>query len=258
MAEIKDYYAPTSLSAAHYDLVTRHDSSLKGEVDFYAELIPRQSWVLEVGCGGGRITLPLAERDYAVVGLDNSVPMLERAVARHGQLTDPDLKARTGFVRGDMRQFELNHQFDAVIAPFFGFSHLPAGVDRQMAMRAIARHVRPGGLVAIHAVSPQTIAASTPLDPTRPVLNVLRDEAGGRLAIFMRAQGYDQANGRFEQILDYVTYDPAGNELQRSPERLVYFVSDLEADARGSGLVLQRKISPFNEVGEMWIFERRT
>jgi SAM-dependent methyltransferase len=257
MAEILDYYAPNALSALYYDLVARHDSSLKGEVDFYADLIPRQSWVLEVGAGSGRITIPLAERDYAVVGLDNSPVMLQRAGARHEQLTDPDLKARTGFVQGDMRRFELNNEFDAVIAPFFGFSHLPAGAHRQMAMRAIARHLKPGGIAAIHAVLPATIAASAPIDPVRPVLNAELDESGRRLAIYMRAQGFEAATGRFEQILDYVVYGADGVEEQRSPERLVYFVSDLEADALGSGLILQRKISPFNDVGEMWVFERK-
>lgn len=257
MAEILDYYAPNSLSALYYDVVTRHDGSLEGEVDFYADLIPCKSWVLELGCGSGRITLPLAERDYAVVGLDNSQVMLQRAAARHEKCADPDLKARTGFVAGDMRRFDLKMEFDAVIAPFFGFAHLPAGGHRQMAMAAIAKHTKPGGIVAIHAVLPSTIAASEPVDPSKPVLNVEIDESGSRLAIYMRAQGFDEATGRFEQILDYATYGADGVEQQRSAERLVYFVSDLEADALGSGLVLKRKISPFNAVGEMWVFERR-
>jgi len=255
MAEILDYYDPRALSTAFYDVVTHFDPTLVGEVDFYADLIPPQSWVLEVGCGTGRITLPLAERNYAVVGLDLSQALLARAVAKHGQAA-PDLKARTAFVAGDMTYFELNHEFDAVIAPFFGFSHLPPGEARRRAMKSIAKHVRAGGLVAIHAVNPQTIGAQPAMDPNKALIDTAYDEAGRRLAIYLRSQAFDPESGRLEQILDYVMSAPDGTEARRSPERLTYFVSDLEADAAGTGLVLDRKISPFNTVGEMWVFRK--
>jgi SAM-dependent methyltransferase len=121
MTERLDYYSPEGLSAAFYDVVAHLDPTLQGEVDYYANLIPNGSWVLELGCGTGRITLPLAERGYAVVGLDNAPNMLVRAEAKRAKY-DPEVVARTAFIQGDMTAFALNHEFDAVIAPFFGHS----------------------------------------------------------------------------------------------------------------------------------------
>lgn len=255
MTDRLDYYSPQGLSGPFYDVVARFDPTLQGEVDYYAGLIASGSWVLELGCGTGRITLPLAERDLAVVGLDLASNMLAAAQAKHAKAS-PEIQARTAFVRGDMTQFDLNHEFDAVIAPFFGFSHLPRGGPRRKAMEAIARHLRPGGVAAIHAILPDGLSGA-PSSPDTPVLDVAFDEAGRRLKVFLVGQSFDASEGRFEQQLDYVQTGADGREERRSAERLTYYVSDLEADARGSGLTLTQKISPFNAVGEMWVFGRR-
>lgn len=255
MTDRIDYYSPQGLSAPFYDLVAHYDPTLKGEVDFYAGLVPAGSWVLELGCGTGRITLPLAERELAVVGLDNAPNMLVAAQGKQAKAA-PEIKARTGFVQGDMTAFSLNHLFEAVIAPFFGFSHLAAGAPRRAAMTMIARHLAPGGVAAIHAVSPDAVAKPGAADPARAVLDVAYDEAGRRLKLYVAAQSFDAATGRFEQQLDYVQTAPDGAEERRSAERLTYYSSDLEADAAGTGLVLEQKISPFNTIGEMWVFRK--
>ena len=39
-------------------------------------------------------------------------------------------------------------------------------------------------------------------------------------------------------------------------ERLQARITHLEADAAGSGLILSEKITPFNTVGEMWVFKK--
>lgn len=253
MPERLDYYAPTALSTAFYDLVAHCDPTLVGEVDFYADLIPAGSWVLELGCGTGRISLPLAERNLAVVGLDLAPAMLARAQAKR-ESAAPELRERTAFVQGDMTTFALNHQFDAVIAPFFSFSHLPRGASRRRAMERIAKHLRPGGLCALHAIPPEMPAGA--VDPQRAVLDVAYGDAGERLRLYVTAESFDRTEGRFDQQLDYVVVDGEGRETRRSPEQFSYYASNLENDARGSGLALQRKIAPFAVTGEMWIFRR--
>jgi SAM-dependent methyltransferase len=255
MTERLDYYSPKGLSAPFYDVVAHYDPTLKGEVDFYAGLIPAGSWVLELGCGTGRISLPLAERELAVVGLDNAPNMISAAQAKHAKAA-PEIKARTAFVLGDMTNFNLNHPFDAVIAPFFSFSHLGRGAPRQSAMTMIARHLRPGGLAAIHAILPEAVARPSAADPGKPVLDVTYDATDQRLKLYVAGQTYDPVTGRFEQQLDYVQTGADGSELRRSAETLTYYTSDLAEDAKGSGLMFEDKISPFNTVGEMWVFRR--
>ena len=55
---VGEYYGEGALSVRFYDAVTSIDSSINGDIDFYAELLgsaPGQ--VLEIGCGTGRVAL---------------------------------------------------------------------------------------------------------------------------------------------------------------------------------------------------------
>src|SRR6266576_2727589 len=45
--------------------------------------------VLELGCGTGRVTIPLARAGVHMVGVDRSAPMLARAVRRARRLPNP-------------------------------------------------------------------------------------------------------------------------------------------------------------------------
>src|SRR3954464_6136073 len=71
------------------------------DVRFWQDLAHRQSGrVLELGCGTGRLALPLIKSGVPLVGIDRSDAMLARlrAKARRAGLQD---SAR--FVRGDIR-----------------------------------------------------------------------------------------------------------------------------------------------------------
>ena len=57
--------------------------------------------VLELGCGTGRVTVPLARAGIPLVGIDLSSPMLHRARTR---LRRTRLAARARLVRGDIRR----------------------------------------------------------------------------------------------------------------------------------------------------------
>jgi hypothetical protein len=65
MSQTRPYYADKGMSAAFYDTVTAADVRLAGDVDIYADLIPANGSVLELGAGTGRIAFALAMRSPA-------------------------------------------------------------------------------------------------------------------------------------------------------------------------------------------------
>lgn len=117
---------------------------------------------LEVGCGSGRMLLPLAERGLEVWGLDLSDAMLSLARARLSE-AEPELRARVHLVEGDMRTFDLGPQsFSLIYLPYNEFMHLHEVEDQLAALRRFRRHLRPDGALLLTCVdlSPEAAAAS--------------------------------------------------------------------------------------------------
>lgn len=76
----------------------------------YPELLkPYGRRVLELGCGTGRVAIPLAEAGYDVTGIEAEPDML----ARLEQKQYP--RERLKIVRADARSFHLESLFDAIL-----------------------------------------------------------------------------------------------------------------------------------------------
>jgi ubiquinone/menaquinone biosynthesis C-methylase UbiE len=81
----RDTYYDDPRVAGAYDAEHNGRDIAVDDVPFYVELAKEAAAaghrVLELACGTGRVTLPIAEADVSVTGLDGSPAMLE--VARH-------------------------------------------------------------------------------------------------------------------------------------------------------------------------------
>jgi len=112
--------------------------------------------VLELGCGTGRISLPLARAGVAVVGIDRSGPMLERAAKRLASLRKRQVhrsKRRLRLVRGDIRFLPFERgSFKTVLAPYGILQSLVRDKDLNGTLEAVAGVLEPGGLFGVDLV----------------------------------------------------------------------------------------------------------
>ena len=127
-------------------------SDWPGEIDFYRALIDEISVddrsVLEVACGTGRVTIPLAQTGAKIAGLDHSTEML--TVARTKSYGVENVR----WIEGDMRSFDLGETFALVLIPGHSFQNLLTPEDQLMCLQAIRRHLVPGGVLVIHLDHP--------------------------------------------------------------------------------------------------------
>ncbi len=148
------FYSRRGLHVEMYDVLEREVPG-GDDVGFFRDLALRAGGpVLELGCGTGRVTVPLAEAGISLVGLDRSRPMLDVAEARRRSLPS-DVRRRLRFVEGDMRDFRLGRRFGLVFAAFRVFMALPDPADQRATLATIRRHVRPGGLLALDLFDPR-------------------------------------------------------------------------------------------------------
>lgn len=150
-----DFYSG-NLNASTYDLgVGLLGVGGGDDVAFYLDLAAKAGRdVLELGCGTGRVMIPLAEAGFRVTGLDRSPTMLAQAATKLSRL-DPVVQAATRLVEGDLASFALDTRFDSVLVPARAFAFLLT-VDAQRAcLDLVFEHLRPGGFVALHLFDPR-------------------------------------------------------------------------------------------------------
>ena len=119
------------------------------DVDFYVDLARAAGGpILELGCGTGRILLPIARAGCRIVGLDLAELML--AKCREKLAREPrEVRERVRLVPASMADFDLGETFRLVTTPFRSFQHLRS-VDEQLAcLRAAHRHLVPGGRLVL-------------------------------------------------------------------------------------------------------------
>ena len=122
------------------------------DVAFWQRLAAAQDGpVLELGCGTGRIAIPVARAGVRIVGIDRSDEMLARARAR---IKRTRLGGRLSLVRGDIRAlpFRSRVKFSAVLAAYGILQSLTRERDLTRTFESVARVLRRGGLFAIDVV----------------------------------------------------------------------------------------------------------
>ena len=106
--------------------------------------------VLELGCGTGRISLPLGRAGVPLVGIDRSTPMLKRARTR---VRRARLASRVRLIRGDIRSLPFDGAFSMVLAPYGLLQSLLNDRDLTATLAEVRRVLRPGGTFGIELVA---------------------------------------------------------------------------------------------------------
>lgn len=98
--------------------------------------------VLELGCGTGRYTIPLAEQGIDITGLDLAPSMLARAKTKAGALP-------IAWVQADARAFQLGRQFCLIFESGAMFQHLLECADQKLMLNCVYEHLADDGRFVI-------------------------------------------------------------------------------------------------------------
>jgi len=109
--------------------------------------------VLELGCGTGRIMIPVARAGHEVVGLDLSDNMLD--ICKEKLKSEPqEVQNRIEMARDDMRAFDLGREFPLITTPFRCFQHLITVEDQLACLESIHRHLERDGHLILELFNP--------------------------------------------------------------------------------------------------------
>ena len=205
---------------AHYDRLFG-----RGYVEFWlSQATIRGGPILELGCGTGKLCIPLAEAGFSVVGLDNSPALLRFAAGKSKDVQ---------WVEGDMRSFELNEKFALIMLPSNNLGHLHTPEDFEDCIRSVKRHLQPGGVFVIDVFVPNLKLLLRDADEEYVLDEFDSPEGRGRVRVMARSH-YEPTT----QILRTTTVRKvAGQPDFVGPLDLkMYFPRELEALVRCTGL----------------------
>jgi ubiquinone/menaquinone biosynthesis C-methylase UbiE len=121
------------------------------DVKFWQDLARRTAGpALELGCGTGRVTIPVARAGASIIGIDRSAAMLLQARKRNARART---KRRVSWIRGDIRALPFQApQFDLVMAPYGILQSLVTDADLRATLQSVSRVLAPGGVFGLDLV----------------------------------------------------------------------------------------------------------
>ena len=219
------------------DAVIWHDVECAAydlDLDLWRELADAAAGpVLDVGAGTGRVALDLARRGHDVTAVDSD-PELVHALA--GRARDRGLRVKA--VTADVRALDLGTSFALAIAPMQVVQLLGGGDGRRRALRALAAHLRPSGVLAAALADP---FEGVPAGELLPPLPDIREEQGWVYAstpVMVRQEGAGAAIDRHRQAVS-----PRG-ELRESVATIVLdrvSPDELESEGRDAGFAVGQR-----------------
>ena len=175
---------PRAHPAKFYDLAP----GMPNDVPFYLARLPSSAaHVLELGCGTGRVAVPLARHCGLLHGIDHSETMLRicRGKLEAAGVTNAKVTV------GDISDFRLEQTFDFIIAPYRVMQNLETDDQVHGLFAGIRRHLRPEGRSILNTfglqMSPEALlerwsSSEETLDWEVPI-------EGGRVACYARRLG---------------------------------------------------------------------
>ena len=231
------------------------------DVAFWTRLATRTGGpVLELGCGTGRVALPVARTGIHVVGIDRSSQMLARARRR---LRRSKLKGHVSLLRGDIRAlpFPRPSPFRLVMAPYGILQSLLNDDDLVATLDAVASVLPAGATFGVDLVADlpawQEYRHEQRLTGWRPgkrvhvtlIESVRQDPARG-LTIFeqeyVERRGREKVSHRFDLTFRTVTVAQMAKRLERAGFRVTTVLGDYDG-------------GPWDPRAEVWLLlaERR-
>lgn len=212
------------------------------DLPFWIELALQQGGaVLELGCGTGRVLLPLAQMGIPMTGIDNDPDMLTFLRQGLPENLQPTLRIEAA----DMTDFDLGQSFSLVISPCNTWSTLSAA-ERAAALGCIARHLEPGGVFAFSVPGPHLLREL----PARSDLKAEEDFPYGLDGEMLQvSSGWRRGKTHFTVNWQYdlLQADGAVQRFTAKAQHCLASVEDYQAEARAAGFTVSALYGDFEQ-----------
>ena len=201
-------------------------------IDYYGQP------VLELASGTGNFLVTLTENDYDISGTEKSEERInfskEKAESRN---------VETNLFNADMRDFELNQQFNLIFIAGNGLQHLKTIGEVASCFASVKRHLLPNGRFIVEVFNPSVqLLSRTP--PKRHFVGEYRTDEGW--IVIETTVRYDSATQ-----INYIDWH-CKNQYWKEEQTISFtmrqfFPQELDALFAYNGFVIEHKFGDFDE-----------
>ena len=227
------------LDAEKYDVVYSNWSH-KGDGPFYVERAKQVNGnVLEIACGTGRITIPIAKSGVNVTGLDAAKSMLDRAREK-SKSENLDIE----WIEADCREFALNKKFDLIIMPFNAMQHLFDRESIEGCLNCVKAHMNSGASFVFDVFNPSIEILNR--DPNKMYFfDKYKDSTTGEIVKIEETNVYDDAS-QINMVKWFYKGDKGNINYMENLHMRCLYPQELDMILHYNGFKIVNKFGDFN------------
>ena len=219
----------------HYDAKNKHYT---GDISFYVNQAKKIGQpVLELACGTGRITIPIADQGWEITGIDISTGMLKKAAEKSKS------HQSIQWLQEDIRKFDLNQKFKLIILPFNAIAHLHPLEDLETCLASVKKHLQKNGRFILDFFNPNFKFLI--IDNKQPRLAAkYPDPYSDETVILTEINTYDAATQ-----INHIKWHYKIGEKESTNElnMRIYYPQELDALLKYNGFNIEEKYGDFDE-----------
>jgi SAM-dependent methyltransferase len=229
------------LDGRHYDRLDRLSDHGSQDLPFWISQAKRYGDpVLELACGTGRVSVPLAQAGFRVTGIDLSEAMLQEARRKSAAAG-----VQVDWIQADMRALDLGQSFCLIILPANALCHLLDLSDFEACLSGVRRRLSRYGRLVVSVFVPK---AELLIDqPGKRFPFAEYDDPDGRGRIVVTESYVYEPGTQIKRITTHHAIPGQDGEIEGELNMRMYYPQELDALLKYNGFVLEYKYGGFDQ-----------
>ncbi|MBT8219940.1 MAG: class I SAM-dependent methyltransferase [Bacteroidia bacterium] len=210
------------------------------DLPFYKKWLPKNkdAHILELCCGTGRLTIPIAKDGYDISGVDHTPSMIEQARVKAAK-SGIDIE----FIEADIRTLDLSNKYDLIFIPFNSIHHLYTNEDLFQALNVVKYHLKDEGTFLLDCFNPNIQYIVEGEKELKQVIEYTTND--GREVLIKQTMRYESTT-QVNRIEWHHYINGVFNSIQNLDMRM-FFPKELDAYLQWNGFNIMHKFGSFEE-----------
>lgn len=210
------------------------------DLQFYKRWLPisKDASILELCCGTGRLTVPIARDGYNICGVDYNSSMLDQAKIKASKAG-----VEIRFIDADIRTLNLQEKYDLIFIPFNSIHHLYTNKDLFKLFDVVKKHLKDNGLFLLDCFNPDIHNIVEGEKEENVIAEYTTDD--GRKVLIKQSMRYE-SKAQINRIEWHYFINGEFNSVQNLDMRM-FFPQELDSYLECNGFDIIHKYGGFEE-----------